>query len=63
MSFDPRHVTHFPPIGKLFELGGITIMFMSKYDIYCTHPLIEVTSLKFGLHLRQALRAQVILQS
>ena len=38
-------------------------MFMSKYDIYCTHPLIEVTSLKFGLHLRQALRAQVILQS
>lgn len=38
-------------------------MFMSKYDIYCTHPLIEVTSLKFGLHLHEALRAQVILQS
>ena len=38
-------------------------MFMSKYGIFCTHPLIEVTSLKFGLHLHEALRAQVILQS
>ena len=26
-SFDPRHVTRFPPIGNVFELGGITITY------------------------------------
>lgn len=42
------------------QLARIITTSTSKYDICCTNPLIDVTSLKFGLHVYEVPHAQVI---
>ena len=38
MSFDPQHVTRFPPIENVFEVGGITtslVLLMVSISLAC----------------------------
>ena len=42
-SFDPWDVMHSPPIGRLFELGGITITFaMLQSESLFEHCLFNI---------------------
>ena len=44
MSFDQRHVTHFPSVENVFELGGIIVLYIphqSNLDAKMSNSVIE----------------------